>query len=158
MIAINGQTGKTDGYLPVDRVKRRMRLIGHRLVDALLVILTVAVFAAFLFGLYYLGISFIGSSAGHMFLLCGVLFASPMLALLIMGYRVNFNIGGKLEPVAELLTRPVRKLSDKRSDSYRKLRNETNMVVGSRPSADEYYYSRAKIEFDNSEFFSNAEM
>ena len=158
MIAINGQTGKTDGYLPVDKVKRRMRLIGHRIVDVLLVLLCISVFAACMFGLYYLGISFIKSTAGHIALLCALGMFSPMMALLLMGHTFNFNLGGKLEPVAEFLTRPIRKISEKRSISYQKLRNETNMVVGSRPSAEEYYDSRAKIDFDNSEMFSNAEI
>lgn len=158
MIAINGQTGKTDGYLPVDKVKRRMKLIGHRLVDALLVLLSVSVFAGLLYGLYYAGITFISSAAGLVFLLSGVCLISPILALLIMGSTFKFNLGEKLEPVLAVLTRPVTKLSDKRSDSYRKLRNETNMVVGPRPSAEEYYDSRAKIEFENSEIFSNPEL
>lgn len=43
MVAVNGQTGKTDGYLPVDETKRRARLIGHRTIDALLVLLGLAI-------------------------------------------------------------------------------------------------------------------
>ena len=158
MLAINGQTGKTDGYLPVDKVKRRLKLIGHRLVDALLILLSLSVFAAFLYGLYYAGISFISSGAGFIFLLSGVCLISPLLALLIMGHTFKFNLGEKVEPVLEFLTRPVTRLSTKRRASYLKLLNETNMVVGPRPSAEEYYDSRAKIEFENSEIYNSPEL
>ncbi len=58
----------------------------------------------------------------------------------------------------EFLTRPVRKLSARRHDSYIDLLNETNMVVGPRPSADTYYDSKARIKFENAEVFSNSEM
>jgi hypothetical protein len=64
----------------------------------------------------------------------------------------------KIEPILEFLTRPVRKLSIKRHDSYIDLLNETNMVVGPRPSAETYYESKAKIEFENSEIYSNPEI
>lgn len=158
MLAINGQTGKTDGYLPVDKVKRRMRLIGHRLVDALFVLLSLSVFAAFLYGLYYAGIKFISSGAGLLFLLFGASLFVPILALLIMGMKIDFKLGERAEPVLEFLTRPFSRLSAKRRDSYLNLLNETNMVVGPRPSAEEYYDSRAKIEFENSEIFNSQEL
>ena len=62
------------------------------------------------------------------------------------------------KPFFEFLTRPVAKLSAKRHESYIDLLNETNMIVGPRPSADTYYDSKAKIEFKNNEVFSNIEM
>ncbi len=158
MLAVNGQTGKTDGYLPVDRAKRRFKLIGHRLVDALLVLLSISVFAAILYGLYYAGISFISSGAGLLFLLFGASLLVPFLSLLIMGMTFEFKLGEKAEPVLEFLTRPFTRLSAKRRDSYLKLLNETNMVVGPRPSAEEYYDSRARIEFENSEVYNSPEL
>ena len=158
MIAVNGQTGKTDGYLPVDKTKRRMRLIGHRTVDALLVILVVAIFLAFLAVLFYLGLQFILSDAGLFFLLALLVCASPLGLLLVMGIMNKFPGCEKAEPFFEFLTRPVRKLSAKRHDSYIELLNETNMVVGPRPSAETYYDSKAKIKFENSEVYSNPEI
>lgn len=158
MCAVNGQTGKTDGYLPVDAVKRKARLIGHRIVDVLLVILVLAVFAAFLAALYWLGAKFITSSAGLIVILAVVCLASPIGIMCFLGIRLAFHFGDKVEPVLEFFTRPVTKLSARRRNSYMKLFNETNMVVGPRPPAEEYYDSRAKIEFDNTELFSNTEL
>lgn len=158
MIAVNGQTGKTDGYLPVDKTKRRMRLICHRTVDALLVIMVIAIFLAFLAALFYLGMKFIMSSAGLFFLLALLVCASPIAILLISGALTKFAGFQKAEPVLEFVTRPITKLSAKRHDSYIDLLNETNMVVGPRPSAETYYDSKAKIKFENSEIYSNPEM
>lgn len=158
MIAVNGQTGKTDGYLPVDKTKRRMRLIGHRTVDALLVIMVIAIFLAFLAALFYLGMKFIMSSAGLFFLLALLVCASPIAILLISGALTKFAGFQKAEPVLEFVTRPITKLSAKRHDSYIDLLNETNMVVGPRPSAETYYDSKAKIKFENSEVYSNPEI
>ena len=158
MIAVNGQTGKTDGYLPVDKAKRRARLIGHRIVDVLLVLLVIAIFGAFLAGLFFAGMHFIMSGAGFVFLLALVALASPIGLMVFMGYRFKLQAAEKAEPFFEFLTRPVRKLSARRHDSYIDLLNETNMVVGPRPSADTYYDSKARIEFENAEVFSNSEM
>lgn len=158
MIAVNGQTGKTDGYLPVDKTKRRMRLIGHRTVDVLLVIMVIAIFLAFLAALFYAGMKFIMSGAGLFFLLMLLFLASPIGMLLIAGAFNKFPGFEKAEPVLEFITRPVKKLSAKRHDSYIELLNETNMVVGPRPSAETYYDSKAKIKFENSELYSNPEI
>lgn len=158
MIAVNGQTGKTDGYLPVDKTKRKMRLIGHRTVDALLVLLVIAIFLALLAALFYAGIKFITSGAGLVFLLALLVCASPIGIMVFIGYMSKFPGIGKIEPILEFLTRPVTKLSAKRHDSYIDLLNETNMVVGPRPSAETYYDSKARIEFENSEIYSNPEI
>ena len=158
MCAVNGQTGKTDGYLPVDEVKRKTRLAGHRIVDALLLLMVVALFGAFLAALYWLGATFITSNAGLIIILATICLMSPLGIICILGYAARTSISEKIEPITEFVTRPVRKLADKRRDSYMKLYNETNMVVGPRPPAEEYYDSRAKIEFDNNALYSNAEM
>ena len=158
MIAVNGQTGKTDGYLPVDKAKRRARLVRHRIVDALLVALVVAIVGGLLAALFFAGLHFIKSGAGLVFLIAVVVFASPIGLMTFMGYRFKLASAEKAETFIEFLTRPITKLSAKRHDSYIDLLNETNMVVGPRPSADTYYDSKAKIDFKNSEVFSNSEM
>jgi predicted RNA-binding Zn-ribbon protein involved in translation (DUF1610 family) len=158
MVAVNGQTGKTDGYLPVDETKRRARLIGHRTIDALLVLLGLAIVGGILAAIFFAGLNFIQSGAGLVFLLALVIFASPIGMLVLMGFRFSFTIGEKAEPVLEFLTRPITKLAAARRKSYMELLNRTNMVVGPRPSADTYYDSKAKIEFNNSEVFNNIEM
>lgn len=158
MIAVNGQTGKTDGYLPVDKTRRRARLIGHRVVDALLVTLVVAIFLAFLAALFFAGLHFIMSGAGLFFILALIVMAVPIGMLIIMGCMNKFSGCAKFEPVLEFVTRPITKLSAKRHDSYIELLNETNMVVGPRPSAETYYDSKAKIKFENSEIYSNPEI
>ena len=158
MCAVNGQTGKTDGYLPVDETKRRVRLIGHRVVDVLLVALVIAVFAAFFAGLYWLGATFITSSAGLVFIIAAICLFSPIGIMCLLAYKAKTSIVEKIEPFTEFLTRPVRKLADKRRASYIKLFNETNLNVGPRPPAEEYYDTTARIDFDNNELFSNSEV
>ncbi len=155
LIAVNGQTGKTDGYLPVDTVKRRMRLIRHRTVDVLLAILALAIFAGFLAALFFTGMAFMNSGLGLAFIIGLVILASPIGMLCLGGYVFKFNVKDKIEPIAGFLTRPFVNIATKRRDSYTKLKNETNMIVGPRPSAEEYYDSKAKIEFENTETFSS---
>ena len=127
-------------------------------VDVLLVLLVIAIFGAFLAGLFFAGMHFIMSGAGFVFLLALVALASPIGLMVFMGYRFKLQAAEKAEPFFEFLTRPVRKLSARRHDSYIDLLNETNMVVGPRPSADTYYDSKARIKFENAEVFSNSEM
>lgn len=158
MCAVNGQTGKTDGYLPVDEVKRKARLIRHRFVDVLLVLLCIAVFGAFLAALYWLGATFITSSAGFILILILICLASPIGIIVFMAYFNKGSIAAKIEPIAEFFTRPVSKLAARRHKSYFDLCNETNMEVGPRPPAEEYYDSRAKIDFENTELYSNSEL
>ena len=158
MCAVNGQTGKTDGYLPVDKTKRRLRLIRHRIVDVLLIILGLAIFAGFLAALFFAGMAFMNSGMGLAFLIGLVILASPIGILCIGGYVFKFNIKDKIEPIANLMTKPFVAVATKRRDSYMKLRNETNMIVGTRPPAEVYYDSRAKIDFNNSEYISDSDM
>ena len=157
MCAVNGQTGKTDGYLPVDEAKRRLRLIGHRIIDALLITLGIALFAAFLFALYQLGAAFITSTAGFVLLLGCVCLISPLGMMTLLGYQFKSSLGEKIEPALEFLTRPVTILATKRRRSYMNLLNETNNIVGPRPPAEEYYDSKAKIEFENQEAFRSSD-
>ncbi len=98
------------------------------------------------------------AAEGFVFLLALVALASPIGLMVFMGYRFKLQAAEKAEPFFEFLTRPVRKLSARRHDSYIDLLNETNMVVGPRPSADTYYDSKARIKFENAEVFSNSEM
>ena len=155
-IAINGQTGKVDGYLPVDKTKRITLLVLHRIVDVLCWILALGVFAGFLFGLYKLLRSLSGTSNGLMLLIIACI-AVPLVGMSVFRNRITFDFGGKVETLSEIMTRPITKLLNSRRDSYEKLKEETNMLVGKRPPAYEYYDSKTKIEFDNAELFSNSE-
>ena len=98
------------------------------------------------------------SGAGLFFILALIVMAVPIGMLIIMGCMNKFSGCAKFEPVLEFVTRPITKLSAKRHDSYIELLNETNMVVGPRPSAETYYDSKAKIKFENSEIYSNPEI
>ena len=155
-IAINGQTGKVDGYLPVDKFKRNTRLVLHRIIDVLCWILALGVFAGFLFGLYKLLRSLSSTGNGLMLLIIACI-AVPLVGMSFFRNRISFDVGGKVETLSEIMTRPITKLLNSRRDSYDKLKEETNMLVGKRPPAYEYYDSKTKIEFDNAELFSNTE-
>ena len=155
-IAINGQTGKVDGYLPVDKVKRNTLLVLHRIVDVFCWILALGVFAGFLFGLYKLLRNLAGTSNGLLLFIIACI-AVPLVGMSLLRNRISFDVGGKVETLSEIMTRPITKLLNSRRDSYEKLKEETNMLVGKRPPAYEYYDSKTKIEFDNAELFSNSE-
>lgn len=155
-IAVNGQTGKADGYLPVSRFKRILRLILHRVVDVLAWILVLAAFGGFLFGLYELLTDLLHSRYEFVILIIACV-AVPTVGMSLFSKSVSLDIGGKVETVSEILTRPVTRLLNSRRDSYDRLKDETNMLVGKRPPAYVYYDSKTKTEFDSAELFSNSE-
>ena len=155
-IAVNGQTGKVDGYLPVDRVKRTILLVLHRIVDVLAWILAAGLFAGILVGFYFLLI-YLSNTSLALTLLIVLCVSVPLVGMSIMRNGFNFDIGGKTEAAAGFITRPITRILDSRRESYKKLYEETNMHVGKRPPAYEYYDSKTKIEFDNAELFSNSE-
>ncbi|MBR6881118.1 MAG: hypothetical protein IKN14_08600 [Clostridiales bacterium] len=157
-IAVNGQTGKTDGFLPVDRFKRRLRLILHRVVDALCVILAVAPIVLLLYGLYKLLMSMVAEGSTMFVLLVIACIATPILLMGIFTKSISLDFAKKGESVTGFLTRPITRLLLKRRDSYNRLYNESNLSVGRRPPAGEYYDSTAKTEIEISELFSNSEV
>ena len=156
-IAINGQTGKADGYLPVDRFKRSIRLIAHRIVDVLCCILAILPVAALLFGLFMLGMHLINSGGFMIALLVAVCISLPLIGMGVFGNRFKFDIGGKTSTLSEMMTRPITRMFLKRRESYDRIYNESNMPVGYRPSASEYYDPSAKVNVEVSELFSNSE-
>jgi hypothetical protein len=81
----------------------------------------------------------------------------PLVGMSLLRNRITFDVGGKVETLSEIMTRPITKLLNSRRDSYEKLKEKTNMLVGKRPPAYVYYDSKTKIEFDNAELFSNTE-
>ncbi len=138
-------------------IKQRMTAFIVIGVITLIHILILCFLFIFIWGVFQ-GMHFIMSGAGFVFLLALVALASPIGLMVFMGYRFKLQAAEKAEPFFEFLTRPVRELSARRHDSHIDLLNETNMVVGPRPSADTYYDSKARIKFENAEVFSNSEM
>ena len=156
-IAINGQTGKVDGYLPVDRTKRMIRLIFHRIVDILCGILAFAPLVALLFGIYKLAMYLTHSDSFMVVLLVTLCVGLPFVLMGVFSRRYSFDFIKKGESVTSMLTRPVTGIIAKRRASYDRLASETNMTVGKRPPAGEYFDPKAEPRFDTSELFSNSE-
>lgn len=156
-IAINGQSGKVDGYLPVDRFKRGLRLVLHRIVDVLAWLLAAGIFAGMLFA-YYKLLRYLASTSIALMLFIVLCMSVPLVGMSLMRNHFTFDIGGKVETLTGVLTLPIRKILNSRRDSYKNLYDETNMLVGKRPPAYEYYDSKTKIDLDNAELFSNSEI
>ena len=156
-LAVNGQTGKVDGFLPVSKFKRGLRLLPHRIVDVLICLLLGTPLYALAFAIY----KFIGKFGTGIFsILCLIIFIATLYAMALMrsenmkeearGYFIDDNSAG-------IFIKPFAKLYLWRRNSYDKLSDETNMMVGKRPPATEYYDTKAKIEFENMEHFVNSE-
>ena len=90
-------------------------------------------------------------------LLVAVCISLPLIGMGVFGNRFKFDIGGKTSTLSEMMTRPITRMFLKRRESYDRIYNESNMPVGNRPSASEYYDPSAKVNVEISELFSNSE-
>ncbi len=156
-LAVNGQTGKVDGFLPVSKFKRGLRLLPHRLVDILICILLGTPLYALAFAIY----KFIGAfGAGVFSALCFLITLATFYAMFMMrtGNAMAEARGILMDDnSASVFIKPLAKLYLWRRNGYDKLSDMTNMMVGKRPPATEYYDTKAKIEFENMESFVNSE-
>lgn len=150
-LVVNGQTGKVDGFLPVSTVKRQLRLLPHRIIDALIVLLLISPIAALLFGI----IKLLGLFGNAAWLIAAIVAMSCIPPVTM--YKMEKEKARGEDNSAGLILRPLGKLWTTRRASFDKLNDETNMMVGKRPPATEYYDTKAKIEFDNAELYMESE-
>lgn len=148
-IAVNGQTGKVDGYLPVDKVKRALRLglyYAHNVV--MTAPLTVPMILTLIWcirntdALYYL-----------LFWFCiFFVFGLGPLLVMIKNERVTNDEFGRFN-IVNIPQKWWHKLITKRRDTLMRLRSETNNPLAEKPPVTEYYDTTAKISIDKEENF-----
>jgi len=147
-IAVNAQTGKTDGDLPVDTVKRNLRLFWYYFVNVLIGILMAALPAAFIYAVVktLLGIYdpvFVVEMGGLVIIL--------ILLLKIMDS--SFSRFSIFNPIRRVLTAVIKS----RSGVKEKLLGNTDIFRGKRPLFDVYYDESYKAKINTEETFRGHE-
>ncbi len=152
-IAVNGQTGKVDGYLPVNRVKRALRLglyYGHNVLISSPI--TVPIILAVIWGIRnpevvkYLLLLFC-----LMFVFC----LGPLLVL-INDSKQNDEFGRY--SIMNIPKKIWRKFVLKRRTTLMRLKTETNNPLANKPPVTEYYDTTAKISVEKDEEFEMREV
>ena len=147
-IAVNAQTGKVDGELPVDKVKRGARLVGYYFTNFLMLSPIWGTAAALLYWalnhrdmVYFLGF----------FAAFVLLMVAPVIVMAIETKRTDEDFGryNVFHPVR----RGINALILKRKETKARLLQETNEILGKKPSFDEYYDPAFKAEIHNEELF-----
>lgn len=140
-IAVNGQTGKVDGFLPVNKFKRAMRIAlyyAHNVTMCLPLLIPVAL-------LSYWGYYNLEAFYFIIFIIMVVLiFSAPLLVIYKNAKVVDDDFDSKdyLAPVKNLL----RKFFTRRKKTLMRIKQETNMLISNKPSVTEYYDTTAKID------------
>ncbi len=147
-IAVNAQTGKVDGELPVDKVKRGLRLVGYYFTDFLLLSPVWGSALAVLF--WALNNRETVRVIGFIFAL-SLLFGIPVIIMGLKSLKEDPDFGkyNVLHPVR----RGIYSLVKKRKDTKDRLLQVTNEILGDKPPFDEYYDPAFKAEIHNEEMF-----
>ena len=147
-IAVNAQTGKTDGDLPVDTAKRNLRLVWYYIVNVLIGILMIAPVAAFIYAVVkiLLGIYepvYVAAMAGAVFML--IMFMKIM--------DSSFSRFSIFNPIRRVLGAVIKKRLDVRA----KITGSTAVFPGKRPLFDVYYDESFKADINTEETFRGRE-
>ncbi len=157
-IAVNAQTGKTDGYLPVDSIKKNLRLLWYYFINILIISPLAGAVAAVVFALN----SWAKENPGTVFIVnliaavsCAVL--APMLYILI-SHEINYGDGefgryNLLNPIR----RAIKALCVHRAEVKSSILEQTDMMIGDKPGFSEYYDPSFKTEITNDVLFMGHE-
>lgn len=147
-IAVNGQTGKTDGYLPTSKIKRALRLSLYYAHNALMTmpIVIPLVLLGILIRSYF--DSFL---ACVYFVLICVIFCLPVFSMYRMA-KIQDEDFTRFSAL-NIVRKAIRKFFDKRKTTLLRIKNDTNVLVGERPSVNEYYDTTSKAVINNREVF-----
>lgn len=152
-IAVNGQTGKVDGYLPVDKIKRGLRLglyYAHNV--AMTLPITGPLIFAVIFGILHPDIVYL---IAFTLMIIGLFGLAP-LVMMINEIKTDEEFGRY--SVVNLPRKAWIKLISKRKDTLMKLKSETNNPLAKKPPVTEYYDTTAKISVEKDEQFEIREV
>lgn len=147
-IAVNGQTGKTDGYLPTSKIRRALRLslyYAHNVMMTMPIVIPLVL-------LGFVAARYFDSFVAILFIVFVCLcFCLPAFSM--------FHIA-KLEDedfdrfaATNVIKKAMRRFIGKRRDTLSKIKNDTNALVGERPSVTVYYDTTSKAVINNQEVF-----
>ena len=152
--AVNGQTGKTDGYMPVSKSKRMRALTAYWIVTSFIALLTVVIpLIALAFACYKIITSLLQSSVLIVVLLC-------MFSLILVGtyyvlmFAPKWNIPFSPNPI---LSKGLNKVYMNRRNKYYEILNETAVLVNDRPKAEEYIDTSVKSDLQTRDILEGTE-
>ena len=138
-IAVNGQTGKTDGYLPVDKVKKYLRLLWYHFVN-LLIISPVSIVLAGIVLLWKMWAqNNPGLAVSYNIIAAICVSICSLIVLVYLDARRDDETGYSKYSIFSPLRRTIGSLFDHRLEVRRKLLDKTDMMIGDKPSFSEYY-------------------
>lgn len=157
-IAVNAQTGKTDGYLPVDKVKTNLRLLWHYLVNIMILSPFWAGGAAIVLALKFW--SETRPEQAYAVNIVAALACMFVLPLVFILFNLEAIVGegefGKISPLHPL-RRAIRAVYTKRAEAKRRIIEQTDMMIGDKPPFSEYYDPAYKAEINNDVLFMGRE-
>ena len=147
-IAVNAQTGKMDGDLPVDTAKRNLRLFWYYFVNVLLGVLMVTPVAAFIYAAVkiLLGIY----EPMYVAVMTGAVFILIMFLKIMDSSFSRFSIFNPLRRVTGAVVMS-------RLEVKKKLLGNTDVFMGKRPLFDVYYDESYKADINTEETFRGHE-
>lgn len=157
-IAVNGQTGKTDGYLPVDKVKKYLRLLWYHFVNIMILSPAWGGLAAIILAYQ----TWADTNPYMAFTLKIILAISLSLSLPLLFFASNQKIFNPENEFGRFnIFHPVRRalfsLFDHRLEVRRKLLEETDMIIGDKPPFDVYYDHSYNSSVENNEYLMGYE-
>lgn len=156
-IAVNGQTGKTDGYLPVDKVKKYLRLIRYNLVNILILSSVSIVLAAIVLLWKMWAQSNPGMAVTYNIIAALSVSLSSLIILVYLDARHDDESGYGKYNIFHPLRRALSSLFDHRLEVREKLLDETDMMIGDKPPFSEYYDDSSKADITTDELFMGNE-
>lgn len=156
-IAVNGQTGKTDGYLPVDKVKKYIRLIRYNLVNILILSSVSIVLAAIVLLWKMWAQSNPGMAVTYNIIAALSVSLSSLIILVYLDARHDDESGYGKYNIFHPLRRALSSLFDYRLEVREKLLDETDMMIGDKPPFSEYYDDSSKADITTDELFMGNE-
>lgn len=153
-IAVNAQTGKTDGHLPVDKVKKYARLAWYHFTNLMIFSpLWGGLLALIIWAQWWARNNPDMAAAVNIILALSCAFALPAVVVAITTIRAqeddDFGRYNLLNPVIRAFKSFVRKRINLKSE----ILAQTDMMVGAKPAFDEYYDPEFKTQISHEEIF-----
>jgi len=155
-LAVNAQTGKVDGDLPVSRLRKILRYLGYYSVNFLIAAPLWLLVLAIVFWYNYNP-----TNAGAVIMICtlAVVISLPLIATKHAFKDMDERLG--VEHFRYSLFNPIRRglagILRKRRAAKDKIRNETNMIMSEKPTFETYYDRSVKADIQIDEIFRGYE-
>ena len=156
-IAVNGQTGKTDGNLPVDKVKKYLRLLWYYFVNILILSSASIGIAAIVLLWKFMAQSDPGVTVRVRIIGAFCVAVCSLIALVFIDLRRDRESEFNKYNIFNPLRRAIGSLIDHRLEVRRKLLEQTDMLIGDKPPFSAYYDNSSKAEINNDVMYMGRE-